>query len=1045
MSIAASTVSIAASNASSLAAAAAVPLPQAKLTPAQARAERRRLAKAKHFTRTQAARDEVQRVKDCEARVAYPITGGKRTPSASSTGGGKGSAKDRSGRRRTPRNGEGVRSASKSGRMAENRRARSTPPTSASRRRGESSGASGASGGRGTRATSKSSPSPGAVPWGAASRRNTLIGGGLLSATLLIAQNSAAAAAGRPSARGRGSSSSRNTAGTGEALLRAATMRMPSPSSPSRGGAKRSASKPFSAGLSQESWQALALQLPTGRSEAERVKRKQMFNSFDCNGNGYLSLAEVQKGVRDVLQSDALFDAKPAIMRAFQAAKNAVDTKTSLGVDFIERAEFRALLVYLQRYFELYAMFQRMDTGNDHRINVGEFMAALSLLMDWGLEIDDPAAAFAAIDRNGGGEILFDEFCEWALTEHLSDLVTMASKAGEQPKLGFGSTLKRHGSFLTAGGHGHTAHLRPTAAQAAAHTDSPQASRAGKAPPTVSAANASHISPTSRLLKSTKSFRATQDANGVKNQMGSRALPWEEHDKPGGSPPPANSSTPASASKSSPPPGAVPWGGASRRNTLIGGGLLSATLLIAADLNPTKRSPRQRLVLEELEPLFKNLPTGRNESARERRKSMFNSFDPNGNGYLSLAEVQKGVRDVLKCDALFDAKPAIMRAFTAAKNAVDTKSRLGADFVERAEFRALLVYLQRYFELYVMFKVVDTGADHRINELEFTTALPLLLDWGLDVDDPASAFAAIDRNGGGKILFNEFCDWALPLHLAKTCGSVTTTSMSPASRLMQPTLTASARGIHNSSSPPKQRQVGNAGGRGKGAEKKEKKIKTDTKEEKRGARAMSKSSPPPGAVPWGGASRRNTLMGGGLLSATLLIAEDRNPSNLSPRQRGLSATSSPQGRGKAGAAGHTVALNPKGGFGSTLKRHGSFLTSGGHGHTAHLRPTAAQAAAHTDSPQSNKKNAVAEKPAFVSTTRKNTVIGRNPHAAHKRGGQQQQGATHEGEEGGGGRGHGAILLANVGSVVAAVADEPSKAEDVGQGAQAIDRSSPLSF
>ena len=35
-------------------------------------------------------------------------------------------------------------------------------------------------------------------------------------------------------------------------------------------------------------------------------------------------------------------------------------------------------------------------------------------------------------------------------------------------------------------------------------------------------------------------------------------------------------------------------------------------------------------------------------------------------------------------------------------------------------------------------------------------------------------------------------------------------------------------------------------------------------------------------------------MGGGLLSATLLIAEDRNPSNLSPRKRGLSATSSPR-------------------------------------------------------------------------------------------------------------------------------------------------------
>ena len=42
-----------------------------------------------------------------------------------------------------------------------------------------------------------------------------------------------------------------------------------------------------------------------------------MWNYMDMNGNGYLSLAEIDKGMRDVLQSDMLFDAKPAIMRAF--------------------------------------------------------------------------------------------------------------------------------------------------------------------------------------------------------------------------------------------------------------------------------------------------------------------------------------------------------------------------------------------------------------------------------------------------------------------------------------------------------------------------------------------------------------------------------------------------------------------------------------------------------------------------------------------------------------------------------------------------------
>ncbi len=42
---------------------------------------------------------------------------------------------------------------------------------------------------------------------------------------------------------------------------------------------------------------------------------------------------------------------------------------------------------------------------------------------------------------------------------------------------------------------------------------------------------------------------------------------------------------------------------------------------------------------------------------------MFSQFDPNGNGLLSLAEVDKGIRDVLKLDSVFDCKPVIMRAF----------------------------------------------------------------------------------------------------------------------------------------------------------------------------------------------------------------------------------------------------------------------------------------------------------------------------------------------------------------------------------------------
>ena len=81
------------------------------------------------------------------------------------------------------------------------------------------------------------------------------------------------------------------------------------------------------------------------------------------NGNGYLSLAEVDKGVRDVLQISEIYSAKPVMMRAFHAAKGGCRTKSRLGPDFVERGkEFRLLLLYLRHYFELYVMFNRIDT-----------------------------------------------------------------------------------------------------------------------------------------------------------------------------------------------------------------------------------------------------------------------------------------------------------------------------------------------------------------------------------------------------------------------------------------------------------------------------------------------------------------------------------------------------------------------------------------------------------------------------------------------------------------------------------------------------------
>jgi len=81
------------------------------------------------------------------------------------------------------------------------------------------------------------------------------------------------------------------------------------------------------------------------------VKRNKIWEGFNVNGNGYLSLAEVDKGCTDVLNLPRLFKLKPVLMRAFNKAKTSLKAKSKYGDDYVSKAEFRFILKYLRQYF----------------------------------------------------------------------------------------------------------------------------------------------------------------------------------------------------------------------------------------------------------------------------------------------------------------------------------------------------------------------------------------------------------------------------------------------------------------------------------------------------------------------------------------------------------------------------------------------------------------------------------------------------------------------------------------------------------------------
>jgi len=115
--------------------------------------------------------------------------------------------------------------------------------------------------------------------------------------------------------------------------------------------------------------------------------------------------------------------------------------------------------------------------------------------------------------------------------------------------------------------------------------------------------------------------------------------------------------------------------------------------------------------------------------------------------------------------ALFNAKPVLMRAFTAAKTKSKAKSDYSDDYVTRSEYRVLLKYLRMYYEYWVAFDLIDIDGDHRISYKEFKHAESLLKRWSINMSNPKAQWKKCDADGKGMVLFDEFCNWAIRCNL----------------------------------------------------------------------------------------------------------------------------------------------------------------------------------------------------------------------------------------------------------------------------------------
>lgn len=147
---------------------------------------------------------------------------------------------------------------------------------------------------------------------------------------------------------------------------------------------------------------------------------RKLWHSLDFNGNNIVSLAEIDKMA---VEQFPILNHKPALMRAYKAT---IHGPGSNGDDWVQKKEFKALLGNLFYFNKIFWLFHDVDGDNDRRLTKDEFCKLLTIC---GAKMSkhEMEADFKKVDKNGGGIVLFDEFCKYftekACPECLSGMV----------------------------------------------------------------------------------------------------------------------------------------------------------------------------------------------------------------------------------------------------------------------------------------------------------------------------------------------------------------------------------------------------------------------------------------------------------------------------------------------------------------------------------------------------------------------------------------------------------------------------------------------
>eukprot|EP00927_Polykrikos_kofoidii_P076916 TRINITY_DN73932_c0_g1_i1.p1 TRINITY_DN73932_c0_g1~~TRINITY_DN73932_c0_g1_i1.p1 ORF type:complete len:381 (+),score=69.44 TRINITY_DN73932_c0_g1_i1:82-1224(+) len=180
-------------------------------------------------------------------------------------------------------------------------------------------------------------------------------------------------------------------------------------------------------------WPDLAALIPQGADFHSKEKRSKLFEAIDVDGKGILFQANVLRYIRRLLPTlSGIQDTSPLLSRAWRTTVTEVKPVAAIGFSWMDRNQFRVLLVYIWHYLKIWEMLVQpsMQATMEAKgfVSLPVFEAALPIMSEWGFDEAQAWSADISVAwerlTNGSGVMSMGEFADRVVAGALPNLAS---------------------------------------------------------------------------------------------------------------------------------------------------------------------------------------------------------------------------------------------------------------------------------------------------------------------------------------------------------------------------------------------------------------------------------------------------------------------------------------------------------------------------------------------------------------------------------------------------------------------------------------------